>query len=154
MDKRKIWFFGSLIVTFSTIIFLIIGSSLLTMSLDNSNSIPIGNVITWAGIISLPLAIYFGVEELRKPNGKLNKILASFLKATFILAILWVPISYFLSGNLSFFFSEKESFQGGQTAMKWFWVLSYGIGLGAIVTLFIYWISLLFRKNKTVANKI
>jgi hypothetical protein len=141
-------------MTLSTIILLITGSSLMTMALDNDKTIPSGTLITWIGMISFPLTIYWGVSELRKPTTKLNKALAGFLKVIIILGILWAPISYFLAGNLSFSFSEKESFQGGQTAMKWFWLLSYGIGMGAILTLIIYWISLAFNKNKTAANNV
>lgn len=149
MNRRKIWFISSLIVTFSVIIILITGSSLLTTALDKSNSIPLGNFITWAGMISLPLTIYWGIGELRKPTRKLNRVLSKSLKTTLILAILWVPISYLLAGNLSFTFSERESFQGGQTAMKWFWRLSYGIPIAGLSTLLTYWISLLFKKKKT-----
>lgn len=152
MNRRKIWFFSSLIVTFSTIISLVTGSSLLMIALDDANSIPLGTFITWAGMIALPLSIYWGIKELRKPSGKLNRILSGFIKIIIILGILWVPISYLLAGNLSFSFSEKETFQGGQDAMKWFWRLSYGIGVGSILTIIVYWISLIFKKNKTVVN--
>ena len=103
-------------------------------------------------MISLPLTIYWGTKDLRKPSGKLNRFLSGLLKIIIILGILWVPISYFLAGNLSFTFSEKETFQGGQEAMKWFWRLSYGIGIGAVLTITTYWISLLFIKDKTVVN--
>jgi heme/copper-type cytochrome/quinol oxidase subunit 4 len=154
MNRRKIWFFSSLIVTFSTIIFLVTGSSLLMIALDDANSIPLGTFITWAGMIALPLSIYWGIKELRKPSEKLNRILCGFIKIIIILGILWVPISYLLAGNLSFSFSEKETFQGGQDAMKWFWRLSYGIGIGSILTIIVYWISLIFKKNKTVANNV
>jgi len=147
MNKRKIWFFSSLIVTFSTIIILVTGSSLLTISLDEANSIPLGTFITWAGMIALPLSVYWGIKELRKASEKLNRILSAFIKIIIILGILWVPISYLLAGNLSFSFSEKETLQGGQDAMKWFWRLSYGIGIGSILTIIIYWISLIFRKK-------
>lgn len=98
-------------------------------------------------MISLPLTIYWGIKELRKPTNGLNRILSGFLKVIIVLGILWVPISYLLAGNLSFSFSEKETFQGGQDAMRWFWRLSYGIGIGAILTLIAYWISLLFKKK-------
>ena len=152
MNRRKIYFYGALILTLSVIILLATGSSLLTIALANDKSIPLGTLITWIGMISLPLTIYWGVKELRKPSSKLNRILSGFLKIIIISGILWVPISYLLAGNLSFTFSEKESFQGGQVAMRWFWRLSYGIGIGAILTLIIYWISLLFKKKKTVAN--
>src|SRR6056297_3392645 len=139
MNRRKTYFYTSLILTLSVITLLVTGSNLLIIPLDNSKSIPFGTFITWTGMVSLPLTIYWGIKELRKPLSKLNRIL-------------WVPISYLLAGNLSFTFSEKETFQGGQIAMRWFWRLSYGIGIGAILTLIIYWISLLFKKKKTVAN--
>lgn len=150
MNKRKILLISSSVVTFCVIILLVTGSSLLSKALDTSNSVPLGTFITWAGMISLPLTIYWSVKELRKPSKKLNKILSGFLKFIIILAILWLPLSYLLAGNLAFNFSEKRTFQGGQIAMKWFWHLSYGIGIGAVLTLLIYWVSLLFKKNKTV----
>ena len=145
MNRRKIYFFSALILTSGVIFLLITGSSLLTIALDNKQTIPLGTYITWTGMISLPLTVYWGIKELRKPSRKLNRILSEFLKIIIILGILWVPISYLLAGNLSFSFSEKESFQGGQIAMRWFWYLSYGIGLGAVAILFTYWISLLFK---------
>ncbi len=147
MNRRQIYFFSALIVTLGTIILLVTGSSILTMALDSNQSIPFGTLITWAGMISLPLTLYWGAKDLRKPTGKLNSILSGFLKVLIILGIFWVPISYLLAGNLSFSFSEKETFQGGQVAMKWFWYLSYGIGIGAILTISTYWISLIFKKR-------
>ena len=152
MNRRKTYFYSTLFLTISVIILLATGSSLLTTALDKNNSIPNGTLITWTGMISLPFTIYWGIKELRKPSNKLNTILSGFLKIIIILGILWVPISYLLAGNLSFTFSEKETFQGGQDAMRWFWRLSYGIGIGAIFTIIIYWISLLFKKTKTVTN--
>jgi len=88
------------------------------MALDAKNSIPLGTWITWAGMISLPLTVYWGIIEFRKPTKKLNKILSRLLKTTITLGVLWLPISFFLAGNLSFTFSEKLSFQGGQAAMR------------------------------------
>ena len=152
MNRRKVYFYSALILTISVIMLLATGSSLLTASLDNDDSIPLGTLITWTGMISLPLSIYWGLKELRKPSSKLNGILSGFLKIIIIAGILWVPISYLLAGNLSFTFSEKQSFQGGQAAMRWFWRLSYGIGIGAILTLIVYWISLLFINKKSVAK--
>ncbi|NNL16972.1 MAG: hypothetical protein HKO81_10070 [Flavobacteriaceae bacterium] len=150
MNKRKIYFYSALILTIGVIILLVTGSSLLTIALNSNDRLPFGTLITWTGMISLPLTIYWGIKELRKPTYKLNRILSGFLKIIIVLGILWVPISYLLAGNLSFTFSEKESFQGGQLAMRWFWRLSYGIGIGTILTLNIYWISLLFIKNRNL----
>ncbi len=149
LNRRKVYFFIALIATLSTTLLLVMGSPLLTVALDSDNSIPLGTLITWIGMISLPSAVYFGIKELRNPTGKLYRILSVFLKIIIVLGILWVPLSYALAGNLSFSFSEKETFQGGQTAMRWFWRLSYGIAIGSILVLVVYWISLLFIKRKT-----
>jgi hypothetical protein len=148
MSKSKILFFIFIIITFFSVFLLVTGSSLLTKALDQNNTIPLGTFITWLGIISLPLTLYFGIKDLRYPYNLLLKILASLLKIILILAVAWVPISYLLAGNISFSFSEKETFQGGQLAMKIFWTLSYGIAIGVVIILFIYWIFLLIRKFK------
>jgi hypothetical protein len=152
MNSRKIYFYIASIVTLSTIILLATGSSLLTMALDNNKSIPFGTPITWAGMIALPLTLYWGVKELRKPTKNLYQILSVFLKIMITLGILWVPISYLLAGNLSFTFTEKATFQGGQAAMRWFWRLSFGIPAGSILTIIIYWISLLFKRMGNTDN--
>ncbi|MGC6431052.1 MAG: hypothetical protein ACON5F_08410 [Jejuia sp.] len=147
MNKRKLYFYISLILTISVIVLLFTGSPLLTMALDDDNSIPLGTFITWVGMISFPLTMYWGIAALRNPANTLQNILSGILKLLITLGILWVPISYLLAGNLSFSFTEKETFQGGQAAMCWFWRLSYGIGIGGLLILLIYWVSLLFRKR-------
>ena len=148
MNKSKFYFYSALLVAIATLVLLFTGSSLLTLSLNSANTIPLGTFITWAGIIALPMSIYWGVKELRTPTTGINKILAICLKICIVLAILWVPIAYLLAGNLSFSFTEKATFQGGQAAMRWFWRLSYGIGIVAMLTLSCYWISLIFKPSK------
>ncbi|NND10655.1 MAG: hypothetical protein HKN96_05565 [Flavobacteriaceae bacterium] len=148
MKKNEIWFYISLIVLLTTIILLLTGSSLLTFALDKEDSIPLGSFITWAGLISLPLTLYWGIKELRNPTTKAYGYLAKTIKIVILIAVLWVPISYLLAGNLSFNFSEKASFQGGQIAMKWFWGLSFGIPVATLLTLIIHsMIRLLKHKN-------
>lgn len=145
MKLRKVYFLSSLLITLLVIALLVTGSKFLTVALDKDATIPLGTFITWAGIIALPQTVYWGVYGLRTPNNKLHKLLSILLKTCIVLGILWVPISYLLAGNISFTFTEKVTFQGGQSAMRWFWRLSYGIAIGAIATLLVYWISLLFK---------
>lgn len=76
----------------------------------------------------------------------MNKILASLLKGILSLSILWAPISYLLAGNFSFTFSGTEDLQGGQEAMKIFWVFSYSIVIGTLLIFVLYWL-------KTIMNK-
>lgn len=148
MNNRIFYFFAAFSITVIVVVLLVMGSSILNMNLNKQNSIPLGTFITWAGMISLPLSVYWGINKLRIPQTSFERLLSIGIKVIILLGILWVPISYLLAGNLSFSFSERETFQGGQSAMRWFWRLSYGIGLGTIVILFIYWISLLFKKGK------
>lgn len=148
MNNRIFYFFAAFSITVIVVVLLVMGSSILNMNLNKQNSIPLGTFITWAGMISLPLSVYWGINKLRIPQTSFERLLSIGIKVIILLGILWVPISYLLAGNLSFSFSERETFQGGQSAMRWFWRLSYGIGLGSIVILFIYWISLLFKKGK------
>ena len=135
----------ALVVTVSSLVLLITGSSLLTLNLNPEGNLPLGTFITWAGMIALPFTIYWGNKKLRKPIHKVDKILSTLLLALLILGWLWAPISYVLAGNWSFTFSEREAFQGGQTAMQWFWRLSYGIGLGSVLVLVLHWVSKFFR---------
>lgn len=138
MDKRRIWLLGSILVCTAGIILLVTGSSLLTTPLDKNNTIPLGTFITWAGLISLPLSIYWGIKKLRLPKNRFYFYLSMILKLTVILAVLWVPICYLLAGNISYTFTEKETFQGGQLAMKWFWGFTYSIVIIPILILIIH----------------
>ena len=153
VTKRNIYFYSALIVTLSVVILLVTGAPVLTVALDSHKTIPLGTFITWAGMVSLPFTLYWGVKELRKPTTKLNSILSVCLKGIVVLGMLWVPLSYMLAGNLSFSFSERSSFQGGQTAMKWFWRLSYGIGIGTVLILLAYAISYFLRRRESRGNK-
>ena len=60
--------------------------------------------------------------------------------------LLCVPVSFALAGNISFNFSTKPGFLGGQEAMRIFWGYTYGIAIGALLPLVGHWIYLLFSK--------
>lgn len=148
MNRITIYFYLALVITVSVVTLLVTGSPLLNMSLNKAQSFPLGTLITWAGMISLPLTVYWGLAALRKPSGRTNRWLSIVLKTCIALGLFWAPIAYLLAGNWSFSFAERETFQGGQEAMKWFWRLSYGIAIGTLVTLILFWLSLLFKKNQ------
>jgi len=151
MSNRRIWLFVTLIILTITIVLLVTGSPILNMALDENESVPLGTFITWIGIISLPCSIYWGLNDLRNPTERFYKYLAIVLRIILVLALLWMPICYLLAGNISFSFSEKDTFQGGQLAMKWFWRFSYAMAIGPILLLIIYVVSLLLvkKRNKT-----
>lgn len=125
MNRRVVLFLGSLLITVTVSFLLITGSKILNASTMGDARIPAGTWITWLGMISLPVAILSGNKGLYTPGSKTNRFFSLALKVLISLAIMWVPICYLLSGNLSFTFSEKSEFQGGQTAMRIFWYFSY-----------------------------
>lgn len=137
MNKTNIGFYLSLLIIVIVFFLLYSGSSILNVALDSNNSIPLGTFITWVGIISVPVAIILGVSKFRNPEGQIYKLLVMFLKIMIVLSIMWVPVSYFLSGNLGFNFTGKDTFRGGQLGMKLFWFYTYGI---VIIPIFI-WLS-------------
>lgn len=145
----RIWFFSSLTILVFTFFLLVTGSSILTIPLDDNNAVPLGTFITWAGIISLPMTIYWGVKKLRSPTGYVYTYLSNILKGILILTVMWVPICYLLAGNISFSFTEKETFQGGQLAMKWFWRFSYTIAIVPVAILIIHLILSIVKKVQT-----
>lgn len=140
MTKPKLYLLGCLLILIVTTLLLLTGSSILSMPLFKGSSIPMGTPITWIGLISLPLSIYFGISKFREPTHTLYKYLGPLLTLSLFAAFLWVPISYVLAGNLSFSFSEKEGFQGGQSAMKWFWGYSYAVVILPLALLVMHWI--------------
>ncbi|WP_250436618.1 hypothetical protein [Hanstruepera flava] len=85
MTKPNIYFYSCLILTLTVATLLATGSSLLTVSIDNNEVIPLGTIITWIGMIALPLTVYWGIKEMRKPSLTVHHILAGLLKIIILL---------------------------------------------------------------------
>ena len=147
MRRSKILFISSLLVFLIVAFLLFTGSSVLLVALSEDPYFPLGTLITWLGLIALPMSIYWGVKNFRAPKRRIHKFLSNLLKLTILLAILWVPISYGLAGNWSNTFTESATFQGGQLAMKLFWYFSYGIPIASIAVMIIHFITFLLRRN-------
>ena len=146
MNKQKIVLLTSLVIFILALTLLFTGSSFLEYALITEPYLPVGTISTWLGMIALPSSIYWGSKEMRQPSSKINKVLSRLLKILLVLAVFWAPISALLAGNLAYNFSEVEPFQGGQSAMRWFWRYSYGLPIGAIVLLLIYWTTSLIKR--------
>lgn len=140
MKHRKIWFIISIIITVISLFLLITGSSLLTVVLIDTIQLPLGTITTWLGFIGISSSIYLSNKELRKPSNWIIQLLNFQLKLSLFLSFCWIIISYILAGNLSFSFSEKATFQGGQLAMRVFWILNYALVIIPIIVFFSFWI--------------
>jgi hypothetical protein len=152
MPVRKLLFITALLVIAICAYLLITGSPLLLRSLADDIYVPLGTFITWIGLIALPLSIYIGVDRLYSPRKKNDRYISKMLILFIILCSLWMPVYYGLAGNISFSFSEKTTFQGGQTAMKIFWIFTYTLVAGPLILLIVYWINNLFRNRKASAE--
>jgi hypothetical protein len=97
--------------------------------------LPLGNIIAWAGIIALPTAIYFGINNLQKPTNYFERSIKYLLLTIIILAVFWAPVSYWLSGNFAFNFTYQPGFRGSHLASKLFWYFSYFIVATPVVIL-------------------
>ena len=140
--KRRFLFLTFLSITLLVLILLVTGSSLLMLPLNEAKTIPLGTFISWIGLLALPLTIFWGLKSLRHPKENWEHFLSIFLKIMIGLALLWLPISYGLSGNMASNFSGySEGFQGGPIAMQIYWVITYSIPLSSLILLVAYWLS-------------
>ena len=148
MKRPKFLIFLFLIIFLTVAILLISGSPVLTYSIGDKFIIPLGTPITWIGLLSFPILLFLSIKKIQTPNTKWYKTLRIILLINLILAFLWVPICFLLSGNISFTFSEKEQFQGGQLAMKIFWIFSYSLVIAPFLLLSLHWIKSIFENLK------
>ena len=149
IKHRKLVLLFSLVLLSLSSILLITGSNLLTIPILKNPYIPFGNLITWLGLIALPLSIYLGFRRLYHPQAVVYKILGKVLVAFIILSLIWAPVCYALAGNFSFSFSEKKVFQGGQTALRIFWYLNYFLVGGSLfILLLLGLLTIILKRSK------
>jgi len=146
MNREKFGLLASILVFILSLTLLLTGAPLLEIKILKDPYLPVGTLTTWLGMISLPCAIYWGIKELRRPTTLVNQYLSRLLKLCIVLTLVWAPVCALLAGNLAFNFSEAESFQGGQSAMRWFWRYSYGLPIASLVLLFAFGLLSIFSR--------
>lgn len=146
VNNTKFWI--ALILSVIVIILLASGSNLLSYTIGSGNKLPLGNLITWAGIFSLPLSVYWGIKPYINLKFKPHKYLNRSLKIAISLGFLWAPLAYVLAGNWTFTFKDKQEFQGSMEAMDWFWKLNYTTALLPLLILFCFFITRPFLKEQ------
>ena len=124
---------------------LITGSDWLLYPLWEDPYFPFGTLMTWIGMISLPLFIYSGFRILREDVHPFLQALRNLIRASILLSISWGVLCYLLAGNWSYSFGQGSSFVGSDMAGKTFWYLNYlTVGL-PVVILFVFLFYLLIR---------
>jgi hypothetical protein len=89
MNKKRIFLFLSLLFTILAVASLLSGSAFLNVEMLTGFPVPIGNLITWVGMIALPVTIYLVFKELRQPIKGFQKFLSVWIMTIISLGILW-----------------------------------------------------------------
>lgn len=145
----KGFFLISLIILIVVVLLLATASPVLVIELSSDPYIPLGNIITWIGLVAFPIAIYSGIYFIRKPKSVFLKLLKILLLIDIVLAALWFLVSFYLADNWSASFEGNEEFRGGIRASYYFWNYTYlvvGLPLLLLITYWIYRIIDIFRR--------
>ena len=144
---NKLAFWITLLIWLTVLVLLLTGSKYLLL---DWGGIPSGTILTWAGLICLPLSIYFGSQPLRESQSFGFRVIRKFFVATVVVALAWGVVAYFLAGNWSFNFAPKEEFVGSTQAYHYFYLYTV-VALGMSILL-LFWLStfifLLKRRQK------
>lgn len=136
--SRKILLLILLSTVFLSTFLLVSGSDLLLIPLVEDPYLPLGNIITWIGIIALPLSIYFGIGKVRKPHTKTATFYKHLLKLIIALAAAWGFVAYGLAGNFATTFKNQPGFVGSSRASEYFWNYNYLVVAAPLVFLLVY----------------
>lgn len=140
--RRKTIFAISMLLFVVTATLLLSNAALLYKPLLREPYFPAGTLVAWAGIISLPTSIYFGLKRIWRPGSRISRAFSSLLKSIIALCWLWGPTGYLLGGSFSFVFEDEDRFPGGVLAAEVFWIFTFLVVLLPLVFLLTY---LLYR---------
>ena len=133
--NRKAGLAVSLLVLAVCLYLLVTASPLLLHTVPDTPGLPFGNLVTWAGVISLVTAVRLGFHDNLQSETLASRVLNAFTRVLLVLAIAWGLVSRGLSGNWRFNFSRNtDSFQGSELASKMFWVYTASIVLLSLLT--------------------
>jgi hypothetical protein len=92
-------------------------SPLLLIELAPAPGLPLGTLVAWAGIVSLPVASFLGFQRYLDRDSRLSRASRYSMLCLLLLAAAWGFVSYGLAGNWAFNFSNQSgSFRGSVAA--------------------------------------
>ena len=116
--------------------------------------LPLGTLITWAGIVSLPMASFLGFHQFLNRETKPTRVCRSFMICLLLLSTVWGFVAYGLAGNWAFNFSNQtDSFRGGVVAGEIFWVYSKSIVAITVLASAVFLALTLFLKRREFKRK-
>jgi hypothetical protein len=124
---------AALLVFVTSVTLLASGSQVLVLALSESMGLPLGNLVTWMGMLALVFMIWFASAGLRQPSSDSDLIYRRAWVILLVLAISWPFVSYALAGNWSYSFRRRDVFQGSSAAAEWFFSYSFAVVMLPIV---------------------
>jgi len=108
MDWKKSKLILAIILVLAPVFIVLFNAEILTRSVMNGSSIPIGSFISWGGVFGYSLFFHLLFPSERKTV--LLRVLKIILFWNLILSIFWGALSAILSGNWAFNFENQFVF--------------------------------------------
>lgn len=110
---------------------------------------PLGTLITWAGIVSLPVASLLGFHKFLSREIRPARVSRLMLIGLLLSCTAWGLVGYGLAGNWAFNFSNQtDSFQGSGTASKIFWAYSISLIVTSLLASVVFFVFTLFFRHR------
>jgi hypothetical protein len=151
--RNKLLTIFQLIIWITCVFLLVSGSPLLGVGFI-CKSFPSGTLITWIGLVALPMALYTGFHGLRNPETRIDRFFRKVLLVILILAGSWGILAFLLSGNWAFTFdSSATGFSGSGKASWLFWKITYLIVVAEWFFIMTYMLSKWVKRSQNLGNK-
>lgn len=143
MNKKRIkyFFLASVLIQMFVITSLATGSPILTMPVVEGGDLPWGNVMTATMFILFPLNFLI-IRSTRKVHPVPLKIFRICVIASLVLGVLWIPVTYLLSGNWSASFNEENA------ASEFWWAYTYATPILPFAGYFLMRFTSVFFRSK------
>ncbi len=105
MIRKRIKFIILLSILVFTFYSLFVEPEILSLQLSKTYNIPLGSFISWSAIVTYTLLIHNFISNSTK--SLLSKIITISSRVNLIIALMWLPVTFGLSGNLAFNFQNK-----------------------------------------------
>ena len=145
--KRRIAVISALGVFACSAYLLATASPWLLVEPVRSWGLPLGTLVAWAGIVSLPLASFLGFHRLLNRKTRPARVARASMIGLLLLCAAWGFVAYGLAGNWAFNFSNQSgSFRGSVAAGEIFWAYSKSIvGLAVLAPAALFLLAVLLK---------
>lgn len=135
----RIFLFITAVIQLLTCIFLLTARpDILALPLLNNPAIPAGTLISWTGLVALPLSALSGIKKIWKPVTAVEKGFRIALILCIVMSLAWGVAGYVLADNWSYVFTNQEEFRGSDRAAILFFRYTLTVVIIPLISLLVY----------------